>query len=156
MVRQPQELMGIWIGGAAALLSTQPVWAAATPVTAVRLNPSASKLEVILETAAEETQSAESAKRPQIFTVSRGNDVMADLVNTQLRLNKDKSFRQDNPMPGIASVVVAQLDDNRIRVTVSGDNSAPKGQILKGEGNAISLSFSPKVENHADQGSKAS
>jgi type IV pilus assembly protein PilQ len=154
MVRQPQELMGIWIGGAAALLSTQPVWAAATPVTAVRLNPSASSLEVILETAAEETQSAESAKRPQVFTVSRGNDVMADLVNTQLRLNKDKSFRQDNPMPGIASVVVAQLDDNRIRVTVSGDNSAPKGQILKGEGKAISLSFSPQVENQADQGSK--
>src|SRR6478672_3210106 len=155
MVRQPQELMGIWIGGAAALLSTQPVWAAATPVTAVRLNPSESSLEVILETAAEETQSAESAKRPQVFTVSRGNDVMADLVNTQLRLNKDKSFRQDNPIPGIASVVVAQLDDNRIRVTVSGDNSAPKGQILKGEGNAISLSFSPKVGNNADQGSKA-
>jgi type IV pilus assembly protein PilQ len=154
MVRQPQELMGIWIGGAAALLSTQPVWAAATPVTAVRLNPSESSLEVILETVAEETQSAESAKRPQVFTVSHGNDVMADLVNTQLRLNKDKSFRQDNPMPGIASVVVAQLDDNRIRVTVSGDNSAPKGQIIKGEGKAISLSFSPQVENQADQGSK--
>jgi len=156
MVRQPQELMGIWIGGAAALLTTQPVWAAATPVTAVRLNPTESSLEVILETAVNDAEGSESVQRPQVFTVSRGNEVMADLVNTQLRLNQDKSFRQDNPMPGIASVVVAQLDDNRVRVTVSGKNSPPRGEILKGEGKAITLSFSPKTETQTAQGNTTS
>jgi type IV pilus assembly protein PilQ len=155
-VRQPQELHGIWVGGAAIALFAQPVWAAATPVTSVRLNPTQSSLEVILETQAGEAKGSDSAVRPEAFTVSRGNELIADLSDTQLRLNKGNSFRQENPMPGIAAVAVTQLDDNKIRVSVSGANSPPTGQVLRTEGKAIAFSFSPGAADQPALGDKAS
>jgi type IV pilus assembly protein PilQ len=115
-VRQAQGLSGIVMGGAVGLLTTQPVWAAAAQVTAVRLNPQESGLELILETESDN-------KRPEVFMVSRGNDWVADIVNTQLSLREGDSFRQENPMPGITSVLVSQLDANNVRVTVSGASS---------------------------------
>ncbi|HEY9708885.1 MAG TPA: AMIN domain-containing protein, partial [Oculatellaceae cyanobacterium] len=86
-VKQAQALNGIVIGGAVSLLATQPVWAAATQVTGVQLNPSGSELKLILETKAGDTH-------PQIFTVHRGNDLVTDIVNTQLSLSQGDSFRQ--------------------------------------------------------------
>jgi len=141
-VRQAQGLSGIVMGGAVGLLTTQPVWAAAAQVTAVRLNPQESGLELILETESDN-------KRPEVFMVSRGNDWVADIVNTQLSLREGDSFRQENPMPGITSVLVSQLDANNVRVTVSGASSPPTGQILQNEGQGITLGISTESKNQA-------
>ena len=141
-MRQAQGLSGIVMGGAVGLLTTQPVWAAAAQVTAVRLNAQESGLELILET---ETGN----KRPEVFMVSRGNDWVADIVNTQLSLREGDSFRQENPMPGITSVLVSQLDANNVRVTVSGASSPPTGQILQNEGQGITLGISTESKNQA-------
>jgi type IV pilus assembly protein PilQ len=130
------------MGGAVGLLTTQPVWAAAAQVTAVRLNPQESGLELILETQSDN-------KRPEVFMVSRGNDWVADIVNTQLSLREGDSFRQENPMPGITSVLVSQLDANNVRVTVSGASSPPTGQILQNEGQGITLGISTESKNQA-------
>src|SRR3712207_5539003 len=123
------------IGGAVALLTTQPSLAAVTQVTAVKLNQSEGELQLTLETDSGD-------ERPQVYTVSRGNDLVADLVNTQLTLNEGDSFRQEKPMPGIAEVSVSQLDPNRVRVTVSGESQPPTGQILQQDEEEISLNFS--------------
>ena len=141
-MRQAQGLSGIVMGGAVGLLTTQPVWAAAAQVTAVRLNPQESGLELILETDSDN-------KRPEVFMVSRGNDWVADIVNTQLSLREGDSFRQENPMPGITSVLVSQLDANNVRVTVSGASSPPTGQILQNEGQGITLGISTESKNQA-------
>ncbi len=141
-MKQAQALNGIVIGGAVSLLATQPVWAAATQVTGVQLNPSGSELKLILETKAGDT-------RPQIFTVHRGNDLVTDIVNTQLSLSKGKSFRQENPLPGVTALVVSQLDANKVRVTVSGTKSAPTGQILQSEPQGITLGISTAQNNSA-------
>jgi type IV pilus assembly protein PilQ len=81
--------------------------------------------------------------------VSRGNDWVADIVNTQLSLREGDSFRQENPMPGITSVLVSQLDANNVRVTVSGASSPPTGQILQNEGQGITLGISTESKNQA-------
>src|ERR671933_1444643 len=128
------------MGGAVALLATQPVWAAATQVTGVRLNPKGNGLELILDTQAGD-------ERPEISTVSRGNDLVADIVNTQLSLNGSNSFRQDNPMPGITALVVSQLDTNSVRVTVSGADSPPTSQILQSQPQGITLGISTASKN---------
>ncbi|MGQ4648857.1 AMIN domain-containing protein [Lyngbya aestuarii] len=139
-VRQAQNLSGIVMGGAVALLAVQPVWAATTQVTAVRLNPKGNGLELILETQA-------GGDRPQIFAVSRGNEWVADIVGTSLNLREGESFRQDNPIPGVTSVVVSPLDTNSIRVVVSGDGKPPSGRIIQGEGNFIALGISTTANN---------
>ena len=143
-MRQAQALSGIVIGGTVALLAAQPSFAAATQVTAVRLNPSGSELKLTLETKAGDT-------RPQVFTVSRGNELVADIVNTQLSLSQGDSFHQENPMPGITSVTVNQLNANSVRVTVSGASSSPPtGQVLQSGRQGITLGISTDPKNQAD------
>jgi type IV pilus assembly protein PilQ len=124
----------ILTSGAWVLLATQPAFAQATQVTNVRLNPSGQGVDVILET--------RDGDRPQIFTVSQGNTLVADVVNTQLALQDGNGFLQNSPAPGISSVVVSQLDANSVRVTVTGDAEAPSGQISQGNEGVV-LSVSP-------------
>lgn len=145
-MRQRGRWSGLLIGSAVAALSVEPVWAAATPVTNVRLNQTKNGIEVILETAA--------GIRPPVFMIpsGNGNDTTANLLNSQLNLPGGGMFRKDNPMPGITSVVVRQVDAKSVQVVVSGAASAPKGEILSGAGQQIALSFSPSAEKRAVQG----
>ena len=139
-MRQAKALGGIVIGGAVVLLASQPVWAATTQVTGVQLDKSENELKLILK-----TESGD--ERPAVFTSSQGNDAVTDIVNTQLNLSEGKTFRQENPMPGITSVLVSQLDGNSVRVTVSGENRPPSGEILQQNNQGISLSFSTATGN---------
>lgn len=139
-----QVISGMVIGGAVTFLASQPVWAAATQVKAVRLTPSGSGMEVVLETEAGDA-------RPQIFPVNRGNDWVADIVNAKLSLSNGESFREENPMPGIRAIAVRQLEPNTIRVTVSGTSSPPDGQILQQAPQTISLGITAASNNQAAQ-----
>ena len=118
-------------------LAAQPVWAQISQVTNVQLNPVNGGISVALKTS--------SGSRPQVFTTKRGKALVADVINTQLRLPQGNSFRQDNPAPGIASVEVSQLDANSIRVTVTGSNNVPSSQPLVRSPNGITLRFSPSA-----------
>ncbi|WP_392535192.1 AMIN domain-containing protein [Nostoc sp. C117] len=116
-------------------LAAQPAWAQIAQVTNVQLNPANDGVSVVLKTS--------SGSRPQVFTTKRGKALVADIINTQLRLPQGNSFRQDSPAPGIASVEVSQLDANSVRVTVTGSNNVPSSQPLVRSQNGITLSFSP-------------
>lgn len=130
-----QGLGGLFVAGTV-LLATQPVWAQATQVTNVQLNPTTGGMELILKTA--------NGERPQIFTVNRPNAFVADITNTQLRLPQGNSFRQDNPAPGISSIVVTQMDANSVRLVVNGVNNTPKGEIARAT-QGITFSFAPNA-----------
>ncbi|MBD2041791.1 AMIN domain-containing protein [Microcoleus sp. FACHB-672] len=134
-MKQDRGIGGLLLGGAVVLMGQAPVWAQATQVTGVQVRQSNQGIEVFLET--------RSGERPQIFTVSRGNDLVADVINTQLRLPQGNVFRQDNPYPGIASVVVTQLDANSVRVIVAGTTGTPSGQIAGRDSQGILFSFTP-------------
>ncbi len=118
-----------------AFLAVQPVWAESTKITGVQLQQVESGINLVLRTS--------SGSRPQIFTTTRGKALVADIINTQLRLPKGNSFRQDNPAPGIASVAVNQLDANSIRVVVTGKNNPPNTQPLVRKEDGITLGFTP-------------
>ncbi|WP_375514749.1 AMIN domain-containing protein [uncultured Nostoc sp.] len=118
-------------------LAAQPVWAQISQITDVQLNPVNGGISVALKTS--------SGSRPQVFTTKRGKALVADIINTQLRLPQGKSFRQDSPAAGIASVEVNQLDANSIRVTVTGSNNTPSSQPVVRSPNGITLSFSPSA-----------
>jgi type IV pilus assembly protein PilQ len=126
--------LGSVLGSAAliVLYSAQPAGAVATQVTAVQINQASGGVQLVLQT--------RSGERPQIFTISRGNSLIADIINTQLSLPEGNGFLQNNPAPGISSVMVSPLDSNSIRVTVNGDSAAPAAQVTQ-ERNGIVLSF---------------
>jgi len=132
-VKYNQGLGGLLFGGTAVLLATQPVWAAPTQVTGVRVQPVGNSVQVILDT--------KEGDRPQIFTVNRRNVFVADITNTQLRLPQGQQFNQQNPAPGIAAVTVTQLAPNSIRLQVTGANAAPTGEVAAKQSNGITFSF---------------
>ncbi|PMB44061.1 general secretion pathway protein GspD [Fischerella thermalis CCMEE 5330] len=112
-------------------LAAQPVKAQVTQITDVQLKNVNGGVNVVLKTS--------SGSRPQIFTTQRGKTLVADIINTQLRLPKGNSFRKDNPVSGIASIEVTQLDTNSIRVLAIGTDSAPNTQPLTRGTNEITL-----------------
>ncbi len=128
---------------ACVLLASQPVLAATTQITEVKLNQFDGGLSVALTTS--------SGERPQVFTTKRGKSSVADLINTQLRLPQGNSFRQENPAPGIALVEIVQLDANSIRVVVTGSNDAPTSEPVVRKQNGITLSFTPTAGSIASK-----
>ena len=131
------------VSGAAAvvLLAAQPVWAQVTQITEVQVNPADGGVSVILKTS--------SGDRPQIFTTKRGKVLVADIINTQLRLPQGNNYRQERPTAGIALVEIEQLDANSVRVKVTGDNNAPSSQPVVRKQNNITLSFTPSGDTTA-------
>ncbi|MDV2994824.1 MAG: Vitamin B12 transporter BtuB [Chroococcidiopsis sp. SAG 2025] len=91
-------------------------------VTGVRLSPTASGLEAILETPTPE--------KLQSTTKREGNTFIVDIANTQLRLPLGNSFRSNNPVSGITTVTVTNQGKNSIRVTMTGETSVPKVELF--------------------------
>lgn len=98
-------------------------------VRGVRLNPKPTGIEVILETP--------DAKSLQANRNSDRNTFIADINRAQLRLPSGKTFRQDNPVPGITSVTVTNQDANSIRVTVTGETGVPTVELFSRDGGLI-------------------
>ncbi|MFM9266785.1 type IV pilus secretin family protein [Tychonema sp. BBK16] len=113
-------------------MSQAPVWAAPTQVTGVQVSQANNGVNIVLAT--------EKGDRPQVFAINNGNTYQATITNTQLRLPQGKTFRQENPAPGISSVEISQVDANSIRVMVAGTNGVPSGQVVQGQGSGITLS----------------
>lgn len=132
-MKYSQGLGGLLFGGTAVLLATQPVWAAPTQVTGVRVQPVGNSIQVILDT--------KEGDRPQIFTVNRQNVFVADITNTQLRLPQGQQFNQQNPAPGIAAVTVTQLAPNSIRLQVVGANATPTGEVTAKQSEGITFNL---------------
>lgn len=87
-------------------------------VRGVQLNPTPKGLEIILETP--------DAGRIIPNTVVEDNRLISDIPNAVLILPEGNQFTAENPAAGIQSIEVIQLENNQIRVIVTGDAIAPK------------------------------
>ncbi|MBE9017919.1 TonB-dependent siderophore receptor [Chroococcidiopsidales cyanobacterium LEGE 13417] len=111
-----------------------------TQVTAVQLQQTDKGLEVILE-----TPDGESL---QVFPTSFSKTFVANIPNAQLAQNK--TFRQENPASGIASVAVTQQGTNNIRVTVTGTQDLPKIEVGRSN-RALTLTLPEAIAPTAQQ-----
>ena len=110
----------------AAPLTVAPSASAATTVEGIAMHKTAAGLTLALET---------SGDSPQIVTASSGLVLQADIANAQLQLSEGESFTKKNPAPGIDSVELEAIGNNRDRLTVSGDERAPISEIQKQDNN---------------------
>jgi len=141
-VKNPWINSSVIVAGATVvLMAAHPGFAQVAKVISVQLNPTSSGLNLVLETS--------TGKRPQVFTSKRGNSFVADIINTQLQLPQGDTFRQVNPAPGVASVIINRLDANSIRIVVTGSNSAPNGQISDRTDKEFTLSLTPAAPTAA-------
>ncbi|MGB3201058.1 MAG: AMIN domain-containing protein, partial [Nodosilinea sp.] len=115
------NLHPILLGSALVALAAQPGLASVTSITNVRLNPTATGLDLVFET--------KGGDNSNVFTVNQGNSLVADITRAQLNLPDGGSFSQANPAPGITQISVVPLDANSVRVTVDGDGQTPVGEV---------------------------
>jgi type IV pilus assembly protein PilQ len=128
------HVMGSVIGGAVVLAAVQPAQAASTQITDVQLKEANGGVQVVLQTKNGDSLRDGRAERPQVFTVNRGNSLIADIINTELQLPAGNGFLKNNPSPGISAVTVTQLDATSVRVEVSGDGTSPAGAVNQESG----------------------
>ena len=130
-------MFGLACGAAASfvLSAPAPAFAVPTQVTDVLVSRTTDDgVNVVLQTS--------GGDRPQVFTVQQGNSAIADIIDAQL--DGQKEYRFPNPSAEISSVSVTSLDENSIRITVTGFEDAPNPpEILDRDSQEITLSFLP-------------
>ena len=105
-------------------------------ITGVKVNSTDKGIEVILETA--------NAKNLQPVGKNQGNSLIADIPNAVLTLPEDGDFKVENPAEGITSVSVTQVDENNIRLTVTGKSGVPKVELFDSK-QALIFTLTPTV-----------
>ncbi|NDJ19826.1 TonB-dependent receptor plug domain-containing protein, partial [Myxacorys almedinensis] len=125
-VKQPAKTVKEWLA---------QVEAATVQITQVQLNPTATGLEIVLE-----TQDGKPLQVDATKFRSEGNALIADIPNAVLTLPQGQTFTAENPTVDVTNVQVVQQDINSIRISVTGNNALPKTEVtLKTGGLAYSL-----------------
>lgn len=105
-------------------------------ITGVKVNSTDKGIEVILEAA--------NAKNLQPVGKNQGNSLIADIPNAVLTLPDNEDFKVENPAEGITSVSVTQVDENNIRLTVTGKSGVPKVELFDSK-QALIFTLTPTV-----------
>jgi len=93
---------------------------ALTAITGVQVSKTDSGLELTLEATG-------PLAEPRTSVV--GNAVIAEISNAALDLPEGEAFEQFDPADGIALVSVTELPDNRVRVSITGNDGPPTADI---------------------------
>lgn len=114
---------------AISISSVQPAWAQVVQVTGVQVDATTVGGQIILQTPGGTLSQASQ------FTVEK--TAIAIFANAQLRLADSQSFQQSNPVAGIASVRVTELEGDRLQVEIEGSTAAPKLEVSQAEGRLV-------------------
>ncbi|MBW4537472.1 MAG: TonB-dependent receptor [Pleurocapsa minor HA4230-MV1] len=106
-----------------------------TRVEGVQVNQTERGLEVILETAAGEQKLV-----PLILP--EGNNLIIELLDATLALPSGNEFRENNPAPGISEIIVTEIDESSIRLTITGETQAPSAEVVPSSQNLV-LTINP-------------
>ncbi len=114
----------------------QPAWAAPVKIQAIAIEPTRDGFELTLT-------SAQVLPPPQVFMATRQNVWTADLINAKLDLADGNSFEQNNPAPGIASIVVTQFEPDNVRIVVTSSSQTLSGELIQRNQQGITFSVYP-------------
>ncbi|MGB2924140.1 MAG: secretin and TonB N-terminal domain-containing protein, partial [Limnothrix sp.] len=130
---------GLVIGAAASVVALSPARSADLQVVDLNIQPQGTGLQVQLAIAA-----SDDGKAPEVFTVSRNNTTITDIRNAQLDLGDRQKLIQQNPMPGIESIEIMQINPGNVRIIAMGKDSAPTGEILSSDQQNFIFNFTPQ------------
>lgn len=130
-------------GVAVGMLTAAPVYSADLQVVDLNVQPADNGVQVSLE------MDGETSTAPQIFTISRNNQTITDVLNAQLNLGDRQKLTQLNPMPGIESIEILQLDSESVRIVATGITTAPSSKIVSRDDERYVFKFAPGTEASA-------
>ncbi|VEP17539.1 hypothetical protein H1P_6270001 [Hyella patelloides LEGE 07179] len=108
-----------------------------TRVTGVEVNRTAKGLELILETVA-------GSERLVPLILPEGNDLVIEILDATLSFSIRNGVTELNPTPGITRVTVNKVNENSIRVRITGAEQAPSAEVVSGRNNLV-LSVTPEA-----------
>ncbi len=122
---------------------TQPVTAqnlaarssqSSSQIRSLQLVPSGEQLKLEVD--------IDGSSRPQVFFTQRGTTWVGDITNAQLAIEPGQtSYQQDNPAPGITRIEAQQIDDQSVRVQITGDAAAPQGLLTERSASRLIFDF---------------
>jgi iron complex outermembrane receptor protein len=118
--------------------------AATVPVTGVKLERSATGLDIVLETAEGKPLQVDATKFRR-----EGNNLIAEIPNAVLALPEGQAFTAENPTADIALVQVTQQEGSNIRVSVSGKTALPTTEVTLKTGK-FGYSLNPEGEEEEE------
>ncbi|MEM9769313.1 MAG: TonB-dependent receptor plug domain-containing protein, partial [Cyanobacteria bacterium P01_D01_bin.71] len=93
-----------------------------TQITQIQLVPIEDGLQVVLVTA--------DPTVPEVFQVQEQNTLVVDIVGAQLALPEGDRLQQDNPVPSVASIAIAEATDDTVQITiVAATETAPNAYL---------------------------
>ncbi|MGV2831146.1 TonB-dependent siderophore receptor [Myxosarcina sp. GI1(2024)] len=105
-------------------------------ITNIRLNNTDNGLRLIVEN---------DSKRQLIpLILTEGNNLVIELTDAELDLATGNNFRETNPAPGITGISARQIDDNNIRITITGKDRVPAAEVTPSQENLV-LSVTPEA-----------
>ncbi|MEM9274489.1 MAG: TonB-dependent hemoglobin/transferrin/lactoferrin family receptor [Cyanobacteria bacterium P01_F01_bin.143] len=117
------------------LLTPDSIAQAITEVINIELQDNNGDLQIILET------TGEANLIP--LMMSEGNDLIIELMDANLALPTGETFQEISPLPGIVEVTAQTVEDNIIRLTITGENQTPSAEIISSDPNLI-LTITPQ------------
>ena len=109
-----------------------------TAITGIQIQAVQSGLEITFE--------IQGYPQLQRSSVSRGNTLTMNFMNTQLHLPQGIALRQENPTPDITSILVAQFEPNRVSVIVNGTRALPVEQVVRHDSKSITLRIATPLQ----------
>ncbi len=133
-LRSTSDLLG-FLTTLTVMLACAPSMAAERTITEIELDKNNNQLE--LKLAANNKANTDAS----FYTLRDGNTIEANLLNTNLTLPQGKSFKQTNPIPGVKTVEVNQIDSKHTQIVVSTEADIPVEHLLEQQGNELILSL---------------
>ncbi len=117
------------------MITAAPSLAAERKVTDIELAKNDHQLELKLSATSKAEQDA------SFYTLRDGNTIEANLLNTNLDLPTGNSFKQLNPIPGVETIEINQVDREHTQIIISTAADIPVEHLLEEQGDDLILSL---------------
>ncbi len=117
------------------MITASPSMAAERKVTDIELAQNHHQLELRLSTTSNADQDA------SFYTLRDDNTIEANLLNTNLDLPTGNSFKQSNPIAGVETIEINQVDREHTQIIISTAADIPVEHLLEEQGDDLILSL---------------
>ncbi len=116
-------------------------------ITGIKLEKGKNALQLRLET-------NNKQQLPSIVAANEDGGVIASLIDAELNLAGKKSFRQEKPYPGIASIEVKSAPKGGVNIIVQNENGSIVEETVERKADALILNLAPAKDTNKTKGNE--
>jgi len=116
------------------MLIAAPSMANARNITEVELDQAKNQLDIILT-------GSKKAEDASFFSLRKENVIEANLINTNLELPEGNSYKQENPLDGVKSLEINQIDQEHTQILINTETDVSIEHLLEEQGEDLVLSL---------------